>query len=267
MQEFSLLTVILDLIPAEKYNEDHTNIINSLITFIQAYTGSHSQNVLGLLGATCDTSKWLFNSRQIDMESQYRILQIRDELTKNIESLIADISENLMEKDIIGFSRITSALCKSLCFHNVEKLKAKEKIQSRILILSTSDFDTSQYIDTMNCIFSAQKDNIVIDVCRLGKTDSSFLKQAASLSGGIYLKCNQESLLLNLMTHFFPDNLTRTNLITPVVDNVDFRTTCVCHQKVIDLGYICSVCLTVYCSFVPICHNCRTKFSFDKKRL
>jgi hypothetical protein len=40
----------------------------------------------------------------------------------------------------------------------------------------------------MNCIFSSQKMNLVIDSCILNQDDSSFSKQAAYITEGIYIK-------------------------------------------------------------------------------
>ena len=37
---------------------------------------------------------------------------------------------------------------------------------------------------------------------------------------------------------------------------LDYRASCVCHQRLVDIGHVCSVCLAVYCSFVPFCSIC-----------
>ncbi len=37
---------------------------------------------------------------------------------------------------------------------------------------------------------------------------------------------------------------------------VDFRASCVCHSQMLDTGFVCSVCLAVYCKFVPFCCIC-----------
>lgn len=44
---------------------------------------------------------------------------------------------------------------------------------------------------------------------------------------------------------------------------VDFRAACFCHRQLIDIGYVCSVCLSVFCSFTPICSTCDCNFEFD----
>ena len=56
-------------------------------------------------------------------------------------------------------------------------------------------------------------------------------------------------------------------LITPSADSVDFRAVCFCHRKVIDLGYMCSICLSIYCE-PPAegeCLTCGTKLPPPKQ--
>ncbi|KAK3906106.1 transcription factor Tfb4-domain-containing protein [Staphylotrichum tortipilum] len=36
-------------------------------------------------------------------------------------------------------------------------------------------------------------------------------------------------------------------LLTPSADAVDFRAACFCHRKVVDTGFVCSVCLSIFC--------------------
>ena len=38
---------------------------------------------------------------------------------------------------------------------------------------------------------------------------------------------------------------------------VDFETNCACHQKTISIGHVCSVCLSIFCNFIPVCSMCR----------
>ncbi|KAL2139740.1 hypothetical protein VTI28DRAFT_4749 [Corynascus sepedonium] len=49
-------------------------------------------------------------------------------------------------------------------------------------------------------------------------------------------------------------------LVTPSADAVDFRAACFCHRNVIDTGYVCSVCLSIFCEVPPggECLTCGT---------
>lgn len=46
-------------------------------------------------------------------------------------------------------------------------------------------------------------------------------------------------------------------LVTPSADAVDFRAACFCHRNVIDTGFVCSVCLSIFCE-VPEAGECLT---------
>lgn len=53
-----------------------------------------------------------------------------------------------------------------------------------------------------------------------------------------------EGLLQYLMMAFLPDTTARTSLVVPSAGGVDFRAACFCHRKVVDIGFVCSVCLS-----------------------
>ena len=101
-----------------------------------------------------------------------------------------------------------------------------------------------------------------IDSCILGPDDSSLLQQAADLTGGMYLRIEQTSALLQyLLTVFLPRPALRPKLALPARPGVDFRAACFCHRRLIDVGYVCSVCLTVFCTFSPFCTTCHSQFN------
>lgn len=47
---------------------------------------------------------------------------------------------------------------------------------------------------------------------------------------------------------------------------VDFRASCFCHKRTIDVGYVCSVCLAIFCKQMPSCLICGAAYSHAKKR-
>lgn len=96
----------------------------------------------------------------------------------------------------------------------------------------------------MNVFFTAQKLEIVIDVCALDKT-LSLLQQGCDISGGQYLCLNQlEGLLQYLLWIFLPNPQTRNKLVLPTATKVDYRAACFCHRELMDIGFVCSVCLS-----------------------
>lgn len=122
-------------------------------------------------------------------------------------------------------------------------------LTSRILIVSVSGDLANQYIPVMNSIFAAQRKKIPIDILKLAG-DTVLLQQASDATGGVYMKPERpEGLLQYLMMAFLPDATARASLVIPSAGGVDFRAACFCHRKVVDVGYVCSVCLSSGCIY------------------
>lgn len=53
-------------------------------------------------------------------------------------------------------------------------------------------------------------------------------------------------------------------LVTPSAETVDFRAACFCHRRVVDTGFVCSICLSIFCE-VPDnggeCLTCGTQLA------
>jgi transcription initiation factor TFIIH subunit 3 len=147
------------------------------------------------------------------------------------------------------------------------------KIQSRILLVTASPSTdlAHQYIPIMNAIFACQRLGIPIDILQIplppslsqASTDSStvFLQQASDATSGIFIPYQypsstdtdptiapSQALLTYLLTSLLPTPSLRPHLILPTRIDVDFRAACFCHRRVIDTGYVCSICLSIFCS-------------------
>jgi transcription initiation factor TFIIH subunit 3 len=119
-----------------------------------------------------------------------------------------------------------------------------EGLQSRIFVLSVSGDLAHQYIPIMNATFAAQRLHIPIDILKLAG-DTVFLQQASDATKGIFMQPrNPQGLLQYLMIAFLPDQMARKHLIAPMQEVVDFRAACFCHRRVVDVGFVCSICLS-----------------------
>ncbi|KAH3918404.1 hypothetical protein HBI56_133060 [Parastagonospora nodorum] len=135
-------------------------------------------------------------------------------------------------------------------------------LTSRILIVSVSGDLANQYIPVMNSIFAAQRKKIPIDILKLAG-DTVLLQQASDATGGVYMKPERpEGLLQYLMMAYLPDATARKSLIIPSAGGVDFRAACFCHRNVVDIGYVCSVCLSIFCTSVLPDNLCLTCGSY-----
>ncbi|KAI0879974.1 transcription factor Tfb4 [Annulohypoxylon maeteangense] len=146
----------------------------------------------------------------------------------------------------------------------VNSATSSATLHSRILVLSVSDSEPAQYIPTMNAVFAASHARIAVDTLSLHGTPT-FLQQAAFITSGTFLSAasNPGGLLSYLMCGFLADAEARKSLVTPTQDTVDFRAACFCHRRVIDTGFVCSICLSIFCE-VPEgaeCLTCGTKLA------
>jgi len=192
---------------------------------------------------------------------------------KNIDNaLVTRILEEvnaLGQPDVEEPCALVGALTTSLCYinrliHPPTPSSADDPAtlpDPRILILSVSPDLSNSYIPIMNSIFSAQKLKVTIDVCKMFGADTVFLQQAAHLTGGSYIYLERRDALLQyLVMTFLPSTPIRKIMAVPTEDKIDFRAACFCHKNIVDVGFVCSVCLSIFCQPVPVCSTCRTKF-------
>jgi len=142
-----------------------------------------------------------------------------------------------------------------------ESKNSSHKLHARILVMTASGSTATQYMNYMNAFFTAQKMNIPVDTCMLDR-DSSLLQQGADITGGLYVKVpNIDSLFQFLVWIFLPDaSSLRKQMGMPSAAKVDYRAACFCHRQLVDVGFVCSVCLSIYCRVSPICTTCHTNF-------
>ncbi|KAL3421532.1 RNA polymerase II transcription factor B subunit 4 [Phlyctema vagabunda] len=136
-------------------------------------------------------------------------------------------------------------------------------LQSRILVISVSGDLAHQYIPIMNTTFAAQRLRIPIDILKLAG-DTVFLQQASDTTRGVYLHIRTaQGFLQYLMLAFLPDQKARRHLVAPTQEVVDFRAACFCHRKVVDIGFVCSICLSIFCEPPEgaVCLTCSTHLS------
>ncbi|BFZ60272.1 RNA polymerase II transcription factor B subunit 4 [Saitoella coloradoensis] len=174
-------------------------------------------------------------------------------------------------------SLIAGALTRALTYINRVETElgagtgGAAQMRSRVFVLSVSGEGREGYVAMMNCIFATQKKRIPIDVCSLTPTSpsqpsnvqnsrassTSFLQQAADATSGLYLSLplspsrppppSSPSLLQYLLHLFLPPPPLRPSLLLPLQSNVDFRAACFCHKRVVEIGWVCGVCLSIFC--------------------
>ncbi|KAG5519420.1 hypothetical protein PMAC_002047 [Pneumocystis sp. 'macacae'] len=274
----NLLVVILDTNPfgwdtlSEYISFD--SAIKEILVFLNAHLSSNQSNDLAVLASHTNFVQYLYPSVQASSEDNEKILEknkedqsfqksnmyrpfylMNKQIKDNLKKLIDEA--NQQDEDTPS-TMIGGSLCMALAYVNRAMRNAnKNRQKARILIISVSSDITFQYVPIMNCIFGAQK--------KIGG-DTIFLQQASDATKGIYLHLDKpKSLLQYLLMIFLPDQRVRQHLALPLQLNVDFRAACFCHKKILDIGFVCSVCLSIFCVIYPKCLTCDT--IFDKNIL
>ncbi|KAL8660822.1 MAG: hypothetical protein Q9202_006196 [Teloschistes flavicans] len=159
-------------------------------------------------------------------------------------------------------------------------------LNARILLISLTSNLSAQYIPLTNTIFACSRLGIPISVAKISSSntathpqnprketqptpappnaeDATFLQQASDSTRGIYLPIHHPGGLLQyLMMAFLPDQSTSLHLSPGIGDQgVDFRAACFCHRRVVDVGFVCSVCLSIFCEPPDgaVCLTCGTQ--------
>ncbi|XP_033828687.1 general transcription factor IIH subunit 3 [Periophthalmus magnuspinnatus] len=279
--EVNLLVIVVDVNPiwwGQQAQRDTEFTLSKCIDAVMVLGNSHMAmsrtNKLCIIASHCQDSHFLYpckswrggDGRDEDTSSsgdgKYELLSVANNLMAD------EIRSVMLKSKVKGNSTDTmlaGSLAKALCYINrmSKDLEVGQEIKSKILVIKAADDCALQYMNFMNVIFAAQKQNILIDACVLD-ADSGLLQQACDITGGLYLKIPQKVALAQyLLWVFLPDSEQRSQLMLPPPAHVDYRAACFCHRNLIEIGYVCSVCLSIFCNFSPICTTCETAFKIQ----
>lgn len=151
---------------------------------------------------------------------------------------------------------LTTVISMALCCVNRARVY-KPHCSPRVLCILGSQDSSGQYFSGMNAIFSAKNSGVRIDACLLGYTDSFFLQQAAQITGGSYCMLQQgEKALYYLLSDLPGSESIRAKLQSPRKFCSEYQATCFCHEVNLQVGFVCSVCLTIFCERCRKCLAC-----------
>ncbi|XP_057797361.1 general transcription and DNA repair factor IIH subunit TFB4-like isoform X6 [Salvia miltiorrhiza] len=253
--DVSLLMVLIDTNPFFWNSAQSTLPFSKFLThFLHFYEKIKAQ----CLFAICKAGNvgFFFTDPQSQNQRAEDLLDKLEEFVDNDQELCREQSV-----DGPGFSLLSGSLSMALCYIQRVFRTVPLHPQPRILCLHGSPDGPGQYVAIMNSIFSAQRSMVPIDACVIGAQHSAFLQQASYITGGVYLKPQiLDGLFQYLSTVFATDLHSRCFLQLPKPTGVDFRASCFCHKNTIDMGYICSVCLSIFCKHQKKCSTCGSVF-------
>lgn len=122
------------------------------------------------------------------------------QVEKTIKNNLAKIVNTAPKMHQPHESMLAGSIAMALCYiARLDRTKAHgSKLNARILLLTGSAECASQYMTYMNVFFTAQKQNIVLDVCALDKA-MTLLQQGCDITGGQYLRLQQTDGLLQYL--------------------------------------------------------------------
>uniref|UniRef100_A0A3B4ZDX7 General transcription factor IIH subunit 3 n=1 Tax=Stegastes partitus TaxID=144197 RepID=A0A3B4ZDX7_9TELE len=272
--EVNLLVIVVDVNPiwwGQQAQREPQFTLSKCLDAVMVMGNSHMAmtrtNRLAVIASHCQDSHFLYPSKSwrtgdsggddasSSGDGKYELLAVAN-------NLIAEEIRNVMSrsKGNSTDTLLAGSLAKALCC-----ILSMETASSFVIydVIKAAEDCARQYMNFMNVIFAAQKQNILIDACVLD-SESGLLQQACDITGGLYLKIPQRVALAQyLLWVFLPDSEQRSQLVLPPPAHVDYRAACFCHRNLIEIGYVCSVCLSIFCNFSPICTTCETAFKIQ----
>lgn len=279
--DVSLVVVLLDTNPffwasaassGQPSSLTFPQFLEHVLAFFNSILLLHQMNQLVVIGTGTNSCEFIYDSST--MNSEYKkskdikgaeefltpstiIVQQLEDFIKRDQALNTN---NNTAKNI--HSLLSGSLSMALCYIQKIIRGGPSHPQPRILCLQGSPDGPQQYVAVMNAIFSAQRSMVPVDSCIVGSQHSAFLQQASHITGGIYLKPQQPEGLFQFLAMVFATDLhSRRFLQLPRPTGVDFRASCFCHKKTIDMGYVCSVCLSIFCEHSKKCSTCESTFN------
>ncbi|CAA7032455.1 unnamed protein product [Microthlaspi erraticum] len=272
--DVSLLVLLLDTNPFywSTTSIKFSQFLSHVLAFLNAVLGLNQLNQVVVIATGYSSCDYIYDSSLTPNghfeSSGTGMPAIFSSLLKKLDEFSAKDEELCKEEDNekrVASSLLSGSLSMALCYIQRVFRSGHLHPQPRILCLQGSPDGPEQYVAVMNSIFSAQRLMVPIDSCYIGTQNSAFLQQASYITGGVHHSPKQlDGLFQYLTTIFATDLYTRGFVQLPKPVGVDFRASCFCHKKTIDMGYICSVCLSIFCEHHKKCSTCGSVFGQSK---
>ncbi|XP_065621281.1 general transcription and DNA repair factor IIH subunit TFB4 isoform X1 [Quercus suber] len=272
--DVSLLVVLLDTNPFfwSTSSLPFSKFLSHVLSFLNSILLLNQINQIVVIATGCNSCDYVYDSSLSTNPGieNGKLPALCSELLKKLEDFVTrdeqlnkqqSQSQSQSLPPTTTSSLLSGSLSMALCYTQRVFRSGPLHPHPRILCVQGSSDGPEQYVAIMNSIFSAQRSMVPIDSCYIGSNNSAFLQQASYITGGVYQKPQQlDGLFQYLSTVFATDLHSRTFLQLPKSVGVDFRASCFCHKKTIDMGYICSVCLSIFCKHHKKCSTCGSVF-------
>jgi hypothetical protein len=316
----TLLIIIVDLFP-----QTVLALLDQIKVFMEAHVLLRPYNKILLISTYGNEAAFVYP------KSENTRLYSKGDMLEAIQNL----RDNLVESNCKKNGSIGAALTLGVCFANrwLNKHKSNDFIdtnnnnirnnedasisnrRARILILTESmkkdhveiDPKAKEYRAVMNCAFSAEKLNILIDCFNVSplssttlftESEMSKMQQACYVSNGLYwsrsidaehkdqIKDEKPNVEINnkndssssdddikayflptLIFYFLPGHDCRQKLRQPPRTSVKLNASCFETGISVEKGYLCSICLSVTSEKKKSCITCNSPYENDSSFL
>ncbi|KAJ6113209.1 hypothetical protein N7512_008533 [Penicillium capsulatum] len=276
----SLLTVIIDTNPyAWAALEDSlplSKAVANILVFVNAHLACNYANEVAVVASHSQKAAWLYpvqhggqassdgdgdvamngtNGASTPQTNKYRpFRQVEEQVTRNLADLMASTDS----EDLRGntSTMLAGALTLALSHMNRRTIAWAEEHGGSKLEDAAAEAGAGGGGSGAQGRYSASNDDERLQ-CRLLIISWRRGLPAAGLRRykGVYMSLAEpRGLLQYLMMAFLPDQRSRRRLVLPTRVDVDFRAACFCHRRVVDVGFVCSICLSIFVSLRRITH-------------
>ncbi len=224
--------------------------LSALRVFVAAFLTCSRANRVAVIGARGAQSRHLLV--EPEEEEREEAARVAGKAVEAVQSFLGNV------EGLSRFPGMAAALSMALCYGHAQH-KARPQLGCQLLVVSRSADEPPLYVGMMNALFAAQRAGTALDVLAVRST-SSYLNQGASLTQGLYVEAAENFAPL-LLGYFLADAAARRAVTLPSQPPVDSRASCFCHGRPCEQGHVCSMCLAIFCTFVPVCSVCSSKFA------
>ncbi|CAK5077057.1 unnamed protein product [Meloidogyne enterolobii] len=234
-----------------KYPE--TNVLEDIFSAVIALCNTHlflsTNNKLLVLAGGAK----LANKKFQEVETNKTAL----DFAKSLEIFLRKkLEENVNYEEPVS-SQYSGAISLSICAFN-KYSKQYPNSSGSIIIVNLAQNLSNEHSTLMNLFFAAKHSSLVVNSVSLNG-NVPILQQASDITGGTNMVLDNIKLLAQTI---LSECLiaSKTSLFTHPQQDIDYRAVCHCHNKLLSIGWVCSVCLSVTCNYVPFCKICNAVF-------
>ncbi|KAI4292480.1 transcription initiation factor TFIIH subunit 3 [Pancytospora philotis] len=223
-----LINIVLDLDPAAWSSQD-SDAFNALNIYVRAATLCSPGTTVRII----NSCRVIWDSAAHGAATAQNSLgSVHDRIYNHLQPVVDFVKRSDGSSLTIGPNDIGYALMQK---------------PTSVFVYSLSPEAPSAYLRYAKCLFAAQELGIRIDAyC---PESSISVRMCSRGTGGLCLQSGRREELLRLLGH-----------IRPGIEV--FRAQCSCCSREVRIAQICPICLAIYCKFVPVCRQCKTKFIF-----